>query len=96
MDAHEAAKRGSPHRHQNSNSSVESFASSSSPDKDREREREFERGMKEGRRSINFGRKSLDEKTREVEVGEKIRVFKGRLRALTGGRSADVKPYAGT
>jgi hypothetical protein len=99
MDAHEARRRSptSPethqhHRNSNSNSSVESFSSGSSPDK--EREREFERAAKEGRRSINFGRKSLDE--RPGEVGEKVRGFKGRLRALTAGRGGDVKPYPGT
>jgi hypothetical protein len=94
MDAHEARRRSptSPHKHRNSNSSVESFASS--PDK----EREFERDAKEGRRSITFGRKSLDERPREMvsEIGEKVRGIKGRLRALTVGKTGDVKPYAGT
>jgi hypothetical protein len=94
MDAHEAKRRSpsSPHKHRNSNSSVESFASS--PDK----EREYERGAKEGRRSITFGRKSLDERPREMagEIGEKVRGIKGRIRALTVGRGGDVKPYPGT
>jgi hypothetical protein len=105
MDAHEAARKHSPtspssnthgHNHGNSNSSstssVESFGSSS-PDK--EREREFG-GTKEGRRSITFGRKSLNLDDRPLDIGEKVRGFKGRLRALTGGRSGDVKPYPGT
>jgi hypothetical protein len=99
MDAHEARRRSptSPethehHRNPKFNSSVESFSSGSSPDK--ERERDFERPAKEGRRSINFGRKSLDE--RPSEVGEKVRGFKGRLRALTVGRGGDIKPYPGT
>jgi hypothetical protein len=99
MDAHEAARRRSPtsppsHNHRNSNSSstssVESFGSPS-PDK----EREFT-GVKEGRRSINFGRKSLSLEDRPMEIAEKVRGIKGRLRALTGGRNGDVKPYPGT
>lgn len=52
--------------------------------------------MKEGRRSINFGRKSLSLDDRPMDMGEKVKGFKGRLRALTGGRGADVKPYPGT
>lgn len=100
MDAHEAARRHSPtspptHNHRISNSSstssVESFGSSS-PDK----EREFA-GVKEGRRSITFGRKSLTLDERPIDTAaERMRGFKGRLRAFTGGRSGDVKPYPGT
>jgi hypothetical protein len=52
--------------------------------------------VKEGRRSITFGRKSLNLDDRPMDVAEKVRVFKGRLRAFTGGRAADVKPYPGT
>ncbi len=106
MDAHEARKRSptSPpnqipshpqqqHSHRNSNSSstssVESFGRRSL---DKEREREF--GAKEGRRSITFGRKSLDE--RPLDISGKMKVFKGRLRAFTGGLVGDVKPYPGT
>ncbi|KAL2068791.1 hypothetical protein VTL71DRAFT_15129 [Oculimacula yallundae] len=53
-----------------------------------------------GRRSITFGRRSLDERPKEIEgagVGEGLKgIFKGRLRALTGGRERNVKPYEGT
>jgi len=98
MDAHEARRRSptSPETHQhhctsNSNSSVESFSSGSWPDK--EGEREFEKVVKEGKRCISFGRKSLDE--RPSEMGEMIRGFKRRLRALTAGRGGDVKPFSG-
>jgi hypothetical protein len=53
--------------------------------------------VKEGRRSINFGRKSLDDDKREAHSEEKLASkFKGRLRALTGGKDRDVKPYSGT
>lgn len=110
MDAHEARKHSptSPpnqipshphqqhrHSHRNSNSSstssVESFGRRSL-DKERLGEREF--GAKEGRRSITFGRKSLDE--RPLDISGKMKGFKGRLRAFTGGRVGDVKPYPGT
>jgi len=64
-----------------------------SPDK--ERGREFG-GVKEGMRSITFGRKSLNLDDRPIDLGEKVRSFKGRLRAFTGGRIGDVKPYPGT
>jgi len=55
---------------------------------DKEVERElFERGVREGRRVVTFGsvKESLDEQPRDLgaEVGEKIKEFKGRLRALT-------------
>jgi len=60
----------------------------------------------EGRRSINFGsgeaRRSIDGWVKGV-IGEDrvgvehgLKKFKGRLRALTGGRNGDVKPYEGT
>ncbi|KAE9380541.1 hypothetical protein N431DRAFT_132299 [Stipitochalara longipes BDJ] len=104
MDAHEAARRRSPtspptqihahhsrdHRNSNSSStsSVDSFGS---PDK----EREFS-SVKEGRRSITFGRKSLNLDDRPIDIAGTMKGFKGRLRALTGGRSSDVKPYPGT
>ncbi|KAK0109706.1 hypothetical protein ONS95_002385 [Cadophora gregata] len=63
--------------------------------------------MKEhvGRRSITFGRtsnedarRSLDEKPKEfVENVEGLAIkFKGRLRALTGGKERSAKPYPGT
>lgn len=64
--------------------------------------------MKErvGRRSITFGvgrgsedvRRSLDERPRDFaeNVEELATKFKGRLRALTGGRERSVKPYPGT
>lgn len=53
--------------------------------------------VKEGRRSITFGRKSLDDDKREAHSEEKLASkFKGRLRALTGGKDRDVKPYPGT
>ncbi|PMD35540.1 hypothetical protein L207DRAFT_516491 [Hyaloscypha variabilis F] len=107
MDAHEAARRRSPtspptqipshphqygrvHRNSNSSStsSVDIFGS---PDK----EREFT-GVKEGRRSITFGRKSLNLDDRPIDIAGTVKGFKGRLRALTGGRTNDVKPYPGT
>ena len=110
MDAHEARKHSptSPpnqipshphqqhrHSHRSSNSSstssVESFGRRSL-DKERLGEREF--GAKEGRRSITFGRKSLDE--RPLDISGKMKGFKVRLRAFTGGRVGDVKPYPGT
>jgi hypothetical protein len=31
-----------------------------------------------------------------MDVAEKVRGFKGRLRAFTAGRAGDVKPYPGT
>lgn len=58
-----------------------------------------------GRRSITFGRggsedarRSLDERPREfVENVEGLAIkFKGRLRALTGGKERTGKPYPGT
>ncbi|KAK2627993.1 hypothetical protein QTJ16_002639 [Diplocarpon rosae] len=56
-----------------------------------------------GRRSIVFGRpssdgarRSLDERPREVGAESVATKFKGRLRALTGGRERSVKPYPGT
>jgi len=67
---------------------VNSFGS---PDK----EKEFG-FVREGRRSITFVRKSLNLDDRPMDIGEKVRGFKGRLRAFTGGRSGDVKPYPGT
>lgn len=98
MDAIEGRKRG--HLHRNSSSSVASFASSSgSPSTSSALPKE-----KEGRRSINFGRRSLDMRPRE-EVGyaqgeteaEKLaKKFKGRLRAWTSGKERAVKPYPGT
>jgi hypothetical protein len=108
MDAHEAARRSSrspttpptqiashshSHNHRNSDSSSTSSVDSfGSPDK----EREFG-GVKEGRRSITFGRKSLNLDDRPMmDVAEKVRGFKGRLRAFTAGRAGDVKPYPGT
>lgn len=57
-----------------------------------------------GRRSINFGggseevRRSLDERPREVVEGVEGLALKvkGRLRALTGGKERNAKPYPGT
>jgi hypothetical protein len=108
MDAHEARKHSptSPpnpipthprqqHSHRNSNSSstssVDSFGRRSL---DKERLGEMEFVAKEGRRSITFGRKSLDEQP--LDISGKMKGFKVRLRAFTGGRVGDVKPYPGT
>ncbi len=57
-----------------------------------------------GRRSITFGRggedvrTSLDERPREVVEGVEglAMKVKGRLRALTGSRERNAKPYPGT
>ncbi|KAF4628732.1 hypothetical protein G7Y89_g9422 [Cudoniella acicularis] len=100
MDAIESQRRnrGTGHSHRDSNSSVESFMSGSPPTSFALPK------QKEGRRSINFGRQSLDERPRE-EVGyahgetdaEKLaKKLKGRLRAWTVGKERDVKPYPGT
>ncbi|TVY42100.1 hypothetical protein LSUB1_G002076 [Lachnellula subtilissima] len=89
-DAMEKHKR----QHRNSHSSVESLASSSS----RSPISEFSMPKeKEGIRSINFGRSSMDEcpKPGDVDAEGVVRKFKGRLRALTGG-SSHVRPHPGT
>jgi hypothetical protein len=83
------------HQHRDSKSSVESFASTS-PSKSPTAEFVLPK-EKEGRRSINFGRSSLDERPKpgEIDAEGVVRKFKGRLRALTGA-SKDAKPYSGT
>jgi len=83
------------HQHRNSHSSVESLASSSlsrSPASDFSMPKE-----KEGIRSINFGRSSMEERPKigDVDADGVVRKFKGRLRALTGG-SSHVRPHPGT
>ncbi|TVY58168.1 hypothetical protein LCER1_G001378 [Lachnellula cervina] len=82
------------HQHRNSHSSIESLASSSpsrSPTSEFSMPKE-----KEGRRSINFGRSSMDEQPKgDVDAEGVVRKFKGRLRALTGG-SLHAKPHPGT
>lgn len=99
MDEHEEKRR----KRNNSNSSVESFSSSNgSPTSPN-----MQTGMKEtaARRSVTFGRRSgemvrrsLDERPRESGKGREMLAdkVKGRLRALTGERRKDVKPYPGT
>jgi len=46
--------------------------------------------VKEGTRSVTFGRRSLDERRGEEKLSRKL---KGRLRALTGGRESSVEHY---
>ncbi|TVY31021.1 hypothetical protein LHYA1_G000242 [Lachnellula hyalina] len=89
-DAMEKHKR----QHRNSQSSVESLASSPSGSPTSEFSMPKE---KEGIRSINFGRSSMDERPKlgEVDAEGVVRKFKGRLRALTGG-SSHVRPHPGT
>ncbi|TVY84529.1 hypothetical protein LSUE1_G000618 [Lachnellula suecica] len=95
-DAMEQQKR----QHRGSHSSVESFASNTSPT--RSPTNDFSpRKEKEGRRSINFGRSSMDERPKglafgEIDAEKVVKKFKGRLRALTGGNARDVKPNPGT
>jgi hypothetical protein len=94
-------------KHRDSNTSMESLASSSGSNSSTSHpqhtsiEKELS-SPKEGRRSITFGRpsrRSLEERPRvqaidgEGHLGSKI---KGRLRALTGGKDREVKPYEGT
>ena len=94
-------------KHRDSNTSVESLASSSGSNSSISHpqktsiEKEFS-SPKEGRRSITFGRpsrRSFEDRPRvqaidgEGHLGNKI---KGRLRALTGGKDREVKPYEGT
>ncbi|KAE8453546.1 hypothetical protein EG329_010407 [Mollisiaceae sp. DMI_Dod_QoI] len=95
MDEHESARR--KRERGASNSSVESFVSSTGI-------ASVGNSPKEGRRSVTFGRRSLDgrEDFRDARdgvdglgVGLASKV-KGRLRALTGERRKDVKPYPGT
>jgi hypothetical protein len=90
------------HRHRESNSSVESFATSngSSP---RKMSAGADFAPKEGNRSIIFGRgsndiirRSMDERPSSIDIDQKLSKFKGRLRALTGGREKDMKAYPGT
>ncbi|TVY92676.1 hypothetical protein LAWI1_G002363 [Lachnellula willkommii] len=94
--AMEDAMERSKHQHRNSHSSVESLAPSS-PSKSPASEFLMPK-EKEGTRSINFGRRSMDErpKLRDVDAEGAVRKFKGRLRALTGGSAPHVKPYPGT
>jgi hypothetical protein len=103
MDEFESKKR----KHRDSNTSVESLASSSGSNSSRSHPQDasIERRLsnpKEGRRSVTFGRPgrlSLEERLMvqptdgERHLGSKI---KGRLRALTGGKDREVKPYEGT
>lgn len=98
MDAIEGRKRG--HSYRNSSSSVDSFTSSSGvPPVPSALPKE-----KEGRRSINFGRRSLDMRPREevgyahgeTEAERLAKKLKVRLRAWTGGKENAVKPYPGT
>jgi len=59
---------------------------------------------KEGRRSLHFGRMSVDGRPRDVvgyaqgesETERLAKKVKGRLRAWTIGKDRDVKPYSGT
>jgi hypothetical protein len=94
------------HQHRGSSSSADSLTS---PHSGGTHAPQIKRNMespspiekpKEGRRSINFGRRSLDLTPQEESEGnnkEKLtRKFKGRLRALTGGRERNVEPYPGT
>jgi len=90
------------HRHRGSNSSVESLATTNGASL-----RKLSAGMefvpKEASRNINFGtgsnevlRRSMDERPSVVDIEQKLSKFKGRLRALTGGRDKDMKSYPGT
>jgi hypothetical protein len=100
MDAHEAQRKHQQHSYRGSNSSVESFNSSTavSPTTDFAMPKE-----KEGKRSLHFGRMSVDGSPRdlarynqgetEATLSKKV---KGRLRAWTVGKDRDVKPYSGT
>ena len=88
----------SPQRHSNQRNNRHSESSTDSFEdelnfmgKDQERAL-FEHGVREGRRSVTWGRKSMDERPQMKdiggEVGVKIKEFKGRLRALTVGRGS--------
>lgn len=98
MDEHEEKRR----KRNNSNSSVESFVSSNgsptSPNMTAPKETIARRSVTFGRRSGELVRKSLDERPRETGNGREVLKdkVKGRLRALTGERRKDVKPYPGT
>jgi hypothetical protein len=98
------------HQHRGSSSSADSLTS---PHSGGTHAPQIKRNMeplspiekpKEGRRSINFGRRSLDlgphftpQEESEGNNKEKLtRKFKGRLRALTGGRERNVESYPGT
>ncbi|EPE25611.1 hypothetical protein GLAREA_01523 [Glarea lozoyensis ATCC 20868] len=101
MDAHEQQRKHRRQSHRGSNSSFESFGSSTaaSPTTDFSLPKE-----KEGRRSLHFGRMSVDGRSRDVtgytqgetETETIAKKVKGRLRAWTLGRDKDVKPYSGT
>jgi hypothetical protein len=98
MDEHEEKRR----KRNNSNSSVESFVSSNgsptSPQMSAPKETIARRSVTFGRRSGELVRKSLDERPRGESNGREALAdkVKGRLRALTGERRKDVKPYPGT
>lgn len=93
MDEHERRRQ---RRHRDSNSSTESFISSGSISGPSSPPREGRRSIVFNKRSVDLVRQSLDE-TRN-DASEKAKGFKGRLRALTGGRerSGSVKAYTGT
>ncbi|KAL5317554.1 hypothetical protein ACEPPN_014649 [Leptodophora sp. 'Broadleaf-Isolate-01'] len=107
MDEHEKRKQRSE-----SNASTESFTftgrsrrgTGSSNGGGSPVQGEFVMKERVGRRSITFGRRSddvrrsLDERPKEFSEnveGLAMKV-KGRLRALTGGKERNVKPYPGT
>jgi hypothetical protein len=97
MDEHQRRRERS---HRNSNSSTDSFASTASNHSSPTRENR--RSITFSKRSVEVVRQSLDEVRNGSGNGhgeEKARGgFKGRLRALTGGRerSGSVKAYTGT
>lgn len=69
-------------KHRDSNSSVESLHSNGtlpSPVV----------GKQESRRSFGTSRHSMDEKDRSLEQEKRSHGFKGRLRALTGGKERE-------
>jgi len=92
------------HRHRGSSSSIESLTPTTSPvARKSSTGNDAAAPQKEVGRSINFTaasgegpRRSMDERPSLAEVEQKLIKFKGRLRALTGGRDKDIKSYPGT
>ncbi len=101
MDEHEKRRR-----HRDSNTSTESFNSHdsyNSPHSSAEKLSSPTQAKEDKRRSITFGRRAstdLVRRSMDAQPGERSepspKGFKGRLRALTGGRERSGKPYTGT
>jgi hypothetical protein len=104
LSEQDAAESRRKHQHTDSSASSESLPSSFGSSSSGLRTEEYV--PIEGRRSINFGsgeaRRSIDGWVKGVTGEDRVGVeyglkkFKGRLRALTGSRNEDVKPYEGT